>query len=90
MGKKKEKWKTLSSEEVFSTPWMSIYHNLFEMNNGERGNYFFLHTGGGALFLAVKNEGENLLVKRYRDLFDGDRKSGLGGKRVNIRGGPFI
>lgn len=71
MGKKKEKWKTLSSEEVFSTPWMSIYHNLFEMNNGERGNYFFLHTGGSALTVAVTDEGKILLVKRYRYLSDG-------------------
>jgi ADP-ribose pyrophosphatase len=70
MGKKFRTWKTELSEEVFSTPWMSIYHNRFQMADGKKGNYFFVHTNGSALIIPVSDDGKILLVKQYRYLMD--------------------
>ena len=70
MARKFRSWKTLLSEEVFSTPWMSIYHNQFEMADGKRGNYFYVHTNGSALVIPVADDGRIILVKQYRYLTD--------------------
>jgi ADP-ribose pyrophosphatase len=70
MARKFRSWKTLLSEEVFSTPWMSIFHKQFEMSDGKRGNYFFVHTNGSALLIPVTDDGKILLVKQYRYLTD--------------------
>ena len=63
-------WNTIHTEEVFSNPWMSIYHNLFELSGGKRGNYFFMHTNGSAMTIPVTDDGKILLVKQYRYLTD--------------------
>ncbi|MBN2323860.1 MAG: NUDIX hydrolase [Spirochaetes bacterium] len=68
MARKFRSWKTLLSEEVFSTPWMSIFHNQFEMTGGRRGNYFYLHTNGSALIVPVASDGKIILVRQYRYL----------------------
>ena len=68
MGKKLGPWKTLRREEVLSTPWMSLYHDQFEMPNGKKGNYFYLHTKGSALTIPITDDGKILLVKQYRYL----------------------
>lgn len=70
MARKFRSWKTLLSEEVFSTPWMSIFHNQFEMTGGKRGNYFYVHTNGSALIVPFTDEGNVFLVKQYRYLTD--------------------
>jgi ADP-ribose pyrophosphatase len=70
MGKKFPSWKTIIHEEVFETPWMSLYHDQFEMPNGKKGNYFYMHTRGSALTIPVTDEGKILLVKQYRYLTD--------------------
>jgi ADP-ribose pyrophosphatase len=70
MARRFRSWKTLLSEEVFSTPWMSIFHNQFEMADGKRGNYFFVHTNGSSLLIPVMDDGKILLVKQYRYLTD--------------------
>ena len=68
MGKKHAAWKTLLREEIISTPWMSLYHDQFEMPNGQKGNYFYMHTHGSALTIPITDEGHVLLVKQYRYL----------------------
>ncbi|MFW6139057.1 MAG: NUDIX domain-containing protein [Spirochaetota bacterium] len=68
MKKKFSPWKTLLQEEVFSTPWMSIYHNQFEIPDGKKGNYFYMHTNGSALTIPVCKGGNVLLVAQYRYL----------------------
>jgi len=70
MVKKSVTWKTLLSEEVFSSPWMSIYHNQFELPDGKRGNYFYMHTNGSALIIPVMEDGKLLMIKQYRYLID--------------------
>ena len=70
MGKQFLSWKTIDSEEVFDTPWMSIYHNQFELPNGKRGNYFFMHTKGSSMIIPVMDDGKILLVKQFRYLMD--------------------
>jgi len=70
MGRKFFSWKTLLKEEIFSTPWMSIYHNQFEMPESKKGNYFYIHTNGSAMTIAVTDSGKVLLVKQYRYLTD--------------------
>jgi len=68
MGKKYASWKTLLHEEIISTPWMSLYHDQFEMPNGKKGNYFYMHTRGSALTIPVNDERKILLVRQYRYL----------------------
>jgi ADP-ribose pyrophosphatase len=68
MGKKFAAWKTIMREEVFSTPWMSLYHDQFEMPGGKRGNYFYMHTRGSALTIPLTDDGKVVLVKQYRYL----------------------
>jgi ADP-ribose pyrophosphatase len=70
MGKQFISWKTLISEEIFSTPWMSIYHKHFELPNGKKGNYFYLHTRGSAMVIPINDDGKILLIKQYRYLMD--------------------
>ncbi len=70
MAKRFLAWKSLFSEEVFSTPWMSIYHDQFEMPDGKKGNYFYMHTRGSALVIPVTDEKEIILVKQYRYLMN--------------------
>ena len=70
MAKRFASWKSLFSEEMFSTPWMSIYHDQFEMPDGKKGNYFYLHTRGSALVIPVTDEKEIILVKQYRYLMN--------------------
>lgn len=69
MAGKFRSWKTLLSEEVFSTPWMSIFHKQFEMSGGRRGNYFYVHTNGSALVVPMA-DGKIILVRQYRYLTD--------------------
>jgi ADP-ribose pyrophosphatase len=71
MAKRFTSWKTLLSEEIFNTPWMSIFHRLFELPDGKRGNYFFLHTRGSAMTIPVADNGKIILVNQYRYLMDG-------------------
>jgi ADP-ribose pyrophosphatase len=68
MGRKYVSWKTLLREEIISTPWMSLYHDQFEMPNGKKGNYFYMHTRGSALTIPVTDDGNILLVRQYRYL----------------------
>ncbi len=63
-------WKKIFSEEVFSTPWMSIRHDQFEMGNGQKGNYFYLHTRGSALTIPVLEDGRIVLIRQYRYLIN--------------------
>jgi len=70
MANKFESWKTLLSEEVFSSPWMSIRHRIFEMPDGKRGNYFYMHTNGSALTIPVTHEKKILLIRQYRYITD--------------------
>ena len=70
MGKRFNSWNTLLKEEVFSNPWMSIYHNMFEMPGGKKGNYFYMHTNGSAMTIPITDDGKIVLVKQYRYLTD--------------------
>jgi ADP-ribose pyrophosphatase len=72
MRKRFQSWRTLDSENVFETPWMSIYHNQFELPSGKRGNYFYMHTRGSAMVIPVMDDGEILCIRQYRYLVDGD------------------
>jgi len=70
MGKRFASWKSLFSEEIISTPWMSICHDQFEMPNGKKGNYFYMHTKGSALIIPVNDEGKIILIRQYRYLMN--------------------
>jgi ADP-ribose pyrophosphatase len=72
MRKRFQSWKTLDSENVFETPWMSICHNQFELPGGKKGNYFFMHTRGSAMIIPVMDDGKILCIRQYRYLVDGE------------------
>ena len=65
-----EPWKTILSEAMFSTPWMSVYHNMFELPNGKKGNYYYVHTNGSSLIVPITDSGKILMIRQYRYLFD--------------------
>jgi ADP-ribose pyrophosphatase len=72
MAKQFESWKTLLSEELLSTPWMSLLHKQFELPGGKKGNYFYMHTNGSAMAVPVTDDGKIVLVRQYRYLIDGE------------------
>ena len=72
MAKQFESWKTLLSEELLSTPWMSLLHAQFELPGGKKGNYFYVHTNGSAMAVPVTDDGKIVLVRQYRYLIDNE------------------
>lgn len=45
-------------------------HHEFEMPNGTRGNYYFVHTTGSSMVVPLRDDGRVLLTCQYRYLVD--------------------
>jgi len=61
-------WRTLSRTIRHTNPWWSYRLNTFELPNGSRGEYHFVHTNGSALTIPVLPDGRVILVNQYRYL----------------------
>lgn len=64
------RWKTIESKVFFESPWMTFKHNVFEMPNGKRGNYYFVSTRGSSMVVPILPDGRILLTRQYRYLVD--------------------
>ncbi|MBI4428778.1 MAG: NUDIX hydrolase [Ignavibacteriales bacterium] len=65
-----QKWKRLTSTHVVKNPWWSYGKDEFELPNGTKGEYHYVHTNGASLIVPVLNDGRVVLVNQYRYLCD--------------------
>lgn len=65
-----KKWKTLSTEIIKKNPWWEYRLDRFRMPNGYEGEYHYVHPQGEVLVIPVTAEGQILLHRQYRYLFD--------------------
>ncbi|MFH0990540.1 MAG: NUDIX hydrolase [bacterium] len=64
------KWKKLNEQELYRNPWWAYRKDEFEMPNGHRSHYHYVHTNGSSMILPVTGEGKILMVRQYRYLCD--------------------
>ena len=61
------KWKTISSEDVLASPWMSIRRDIVELPNGDVLNdYYVWESSDVALIVPLTTLGEFLMVEQYK------------------------
>lgn len=63
-----KEWKTLSSRVLMRNPYWSYFIDEFEIEEGKRGEYHYVHTPGSTIVIPFINENTLLLVKQYRYL----------------------
>jgi ADP-ribose pyrophosphatase len=64
------RWKKLTSIIVHKNPWWNYYLDSFQIPNGVKGEYHYVHTEGSSLIIPVMNDGKIVLVNQYRYLRD--------------------
>ncbi|MBW7887858.1 MAG: NUDIX hydrolase [Bacteroidetes bacterium] len=63
-------WEKISSKIVFKNSWWTYKQDYFQIPNGIRGEYHYVHTLGASMIVPVTDEGKIILVKQYRFLCD--------------------
>ncbi len=63
-------WKKLASKIVHKNPWWNYRLDSFQIPNGVRGEYHYVHTEGSSLIIPVMDDGKIILVNQYRYLRD--------------------
>ncbi len=63
-------WKKLTSKIVHTNPWWNYRLDTFQIPNGVKGEYHYVHTEGSALIVPVMADGKIILVNQYRYLLD--------------------
>jgi ADP-ribose pyrophosphatase len=66
------RYKKLSESILFKNPYWTYKKDTFELHNGHKGEYHYVHTCGSSLVIPIRNDGRILLVKQYRYLNDRD------------------
>lgn len=62
-------WKKIDEEILSENPWTSFRRRGFEMENGQRGDYFFAMTRGGcSIVMPRMPDGRFILIRAYRFL----------------------
>jgi ADP-ribose pyrophosphatase len=64
-----EKWKTLSSREVYSNPWIRVREDIAELPNGRTTLYGVVSMGAAAGVLPFVDEDHVILIRQYRYVF---------------------
>ncbi len=67
---KKPEWKTTSREVFFKTPWNTFMHDEFVMENGKRGNYWYVHSAGSVFVVPITLEKKIIMTHQFRYLVD--------------------
>lgn len=49
-------------------PWWKYKHDVFEMPDGTKGNYYYGEKTGGVLIIPITAEGKLILVRQHRYL----------------------
>ena len=63
-----KKWRKLNSKTVFKNDHWSYNLDEFEIEDGRKGEYHYVHTHGSSAVIPVKSNGKILLVNQYRYL----------------------
>ena len=63
-------WKHLSSKIIVENPWWTYSLDEFNIPDGAKGEYHFVHTNGSSMIVPITNEGKIILVNQYRYLCD--------------------
>jgi ADP-ribose pyrophosphatase len=58
-------WKTISSKIIHKNPWWQLKHNVFQLPNGRKGNYYIVHTDGASMVVPMI-DGKIILIRQYR------------------------
>lgn len=62
------RWQKISSNTKFQNEHWSYRIDEFQLENGERGIYHYVHTNGSSMVIPVTSSGKILMVKQYRYL----------------------
>ncbi len=74
------KWKVVSSEKIFSEPWLNVRKDVCVLPNGnQHANYFILEYPSWATAFALTEDNNVVLVRQYRH--------GLGVMSTELPGG---
>ena len=63
-------WKKLTSKIVDQNPWWKHQLDSFQIPNGVKGEYHYVHTEGSSLIIPVMDDDKIILVNQYRYLRD--------------------
>jgi ADP-ribose pyrophosphatase len=64
------RWKKLTSAIVHKNPWWTYFLDSFQIPNGVKGEYHYVHTEGSSLIVPITDNGKIILVNQYRYLKD--------------------
>jgi ADP-ribose pyrophosphatase len=65
-----KRWKQLSSKIIIKNPWWMYKLDEFQIPNGIKGEYHYVHTNGASMIIPMTNDGKIILVNQYRYLCD--------------------
>jgi ADP-ribose pyrophosphatase len=63
-----QRWKKLTEKVLHKNPWWTYKADTFEIGDGHRGEYHYVHTAGASLVVPIFSDGRLLLVRQYRYL----------------------
>ena len=61
-------WQKITSQTKFQNDHWSYKIDEFQLENGERGVYHYVHTSGSSMVIPVTSDGKILMVKQFRYL----------------------
>ncbi|QQS34680.1 MAG: NUDIX hydrolase [Ignavibacteriales bacterium] len=61
-------WKQLSSKVLLSNKYWDYLLDEFQIEDGKKGEYHFVRTGGSTMIIPVTDSGKLLFVNQYRYL----------------------
>ena len=64
-----KKWEKLSEEILHKNPWWTYKHEKYVLPSGKEGDYYYMHTPGGALVIPVLDDGRIVMVRQWHYLF---------------------
>lgn len=65
-----KRWKQLSTKIISQNPWWTYKRDEFQIPDGIKGEYNYVHTNGASMIVPVTKEGKIILVNQYRYLCD--------------------
>lgn len=77
-----KKWEKLSEETLHKNPWWTYKHDKFKLSNGKEGDYYYMHTPGGALTIPVLDDGRIVMVRQWHYLF---KRESIGFPRGGVK-----
>ena len=67
------RWKKLTSKIIYTNPWWTYTLDSFQIPDGVKGEYHYVHSEGSSMIVPVMEDGKIILVNQYRYL--GERES---------------